>query len=918
MKRLPSITGAPVDPVELTVRQLLYDAGELLQTGAHAEDAPRLFLEARKAVARLKLGSRTPEVVSPRQRKSSLLLATPSSTENIVEKFKIVGSVLAGSIWGEISAAEAAHRPWELDRLTKYLLYMPTTDAWALYVEKRRTMAAALVSTLHPTLTQYSEAIAVFVKADLDIIAVAVEGTPVSTFVWKNPVHDVLERLSQLVAKAYAPPLAEIVAKAVDHLTTDVNAWMAKGASTHKAAVNFGDHRFQRNKKRAFEYRYAAPEHHVTLPPSASASMSSMARLNVRLNSITAARASLTQGGRANNVKVLLADPVMHGTWRFVHVDRASFDPIPPSLHRCLFVYFDELDTIASYCKRKGKYDFCVGWNVLACVKTSTEVVWIQAVVDAVRNDEGTCFVFDTTAGRLVDTPLLMETHVRVAPADPHCRIHSGQRWLNLMEDVSRAVVTVTRAVPAALDAEALQNVLWAAVGAQLRPADYIFSRYLRTTLHTARTMMVPGTSPLGQFDASGLYGSHGSGNACPWNEYTLRAQAETLAIVVYDMTESLGPCINSGAFTELLRLYAQVFQEELAAFSTSLTAHVVENALSLDSVLESAIGLLLLLETWRHTRTKLHPPVDTSSVAALWTVETLDKIDRAIQDMLTTSLHVVHTLVVYECTSMYLPNVVEHDWSAVKPYFGDTRITAGVQGLGLRLSRLVTKVKTSSSLSTGHPLSRAPLLALLGSLFLHATDAVLTMYKSLHPSRGRLDQFRLDGVYLVMDVFCSLKSCVYDLGAAPDVPWVAQSAERLLDWLSRLALVYGPVADIAAHLEQSNSFKRSPVVGAFTLLEKHINCALAELKTDWSRGSMKYPWHIHTVIPPDDVLKLRTLELNWAGLLAESTFSREEALQWLLRRRELLTCEFPALTSTEVEQRQRLRQLVAAQDKSL
>ncbi|KDO30859.1 hypothetical protein SPRG_04761 [Saprolegnia parasitica CBS 223.65] len=916
---LPTLSA---DPAEAALRQLLASAADLLAANEIPE-ARTLYLEARQSYARLKLhvfGGEPQQDDATSPHRSSLLQALPPPCESLGEKLQALGVALGSASWTALQAAIEA-KTWDIAQLAECLLYMPTPEVWTLYVEKRSRMAAALVSGLNPTLTQYTDAVAAFLRADVDAVAIPCgdDGTTfVSAFAGAtSPTADVSDRLRHLVATAYAPPLQELIETAVTYLTSDVNAWMMVKDTVSSSVVHFGDVRFHYGKKRAFEYRYANAAQVVPppTPTSLRTSMSSsLARINVRLSSITGSRPSFTMPmAQTAKVKVLLADPCVHGVWRFVHIDRGGFSgqPIPTSLRRCLFVYFDELDMVASHCKRKGKLEFCIGWPVLACIATPTEAIWVNAVIDAVQSDANTCTVVDATTKKRYDECLPMDTHIRLAPTDPKCRIHSGQRWLNLMDDVTQAVSALVKALPSSVDLGALHRQLWSALAPPMRVADYIFSRYLRTVLHAARTTSSPGVSSaviLGSFDTTGFY-STAILSTSALDEYTLRAQAETLALIVHDITESLSPCIQTGGFAEVLRLYAQVVHEEVTAFAHALQLLLAEHALSMDAVLEGGVGLIVLLDTWRLSRTQLRPPMDRSAAAMHWTIETLDKIERVISDLVATSLHYVHSFVLHECACIYMPSIVAQEWDAIKPYFNNTRISAGLQAMGLRFTRLLLKLKASAA-GLGH--SRQLALDMLGSLSVHMVQSVLELYATLTPSRGRLDQFRIDGLYFVLGFFSSLRACVLDLGVAADTSWLRLSAEGLVAFLRRLALLLGPISTIELYATKTKSFKRTlpGISGAYDVLDRFVTPVLLTLKCNLSEHvSSKYPWHLHALVP--DIAALRTLDLDWAGILGECSVSKWEAVTWLKKRREMIDGTYPALTPDECATKARLHTLL-------
>jgi hypothetical protein len=127
--------------------------------------------------------------------------------------------------------------------------------------------------------------------------------------------------------------------------------------------------------------------------------------------------------------------------------------------------------------------------------------------------------------------------HIRVLPRDPQCRIHSGQRWLVLLHEIHRAIQILNRFVmhdnngndtngndnndnihrhnsnsmtpavqPQLPQEDTLYYNWWALLSTVLRPADFIFSRYVRTALHQARTMNMkaghhpsPGMQPMAE-----------------------------------------------------------------------------------------------------------------------------------------------------------------------------------------------------------------------------------------------------------------------------------------------------------------------------------------------------------------------------------------------------------------------------------
>ncbi|OQS07307.1 hypothetical protein THRCLA_00681 [Thraustotheca clavata] len=919
--QLPSLSGT-CDPLELTVRQMLYDVEVLLQNGIGENDAMKMYLDARKSLAKLKwnvvMAERLAYSVDENgiTRKNLLLQILPVSSEILEDKFHAIGMLLMEKTWKKIMTAENAKEVWDISVLVNYIKCLPTNEAWNLYVEKRKSNLKEIADS-SISLAQFSETAALFLRADLNIICTECEGTLISSFVWNEPIKDVAQRLSFLFDQAYGPALKYILVRVVSQLTTDVNAWMHQNPTTSTNArpqVNFGDQRFLMNKERSREYRYAYKPHQVTTPQNQTAIVSSMARLNVRLNSISASRSSLSLHNnkeKGPKLMVLVADPTTYGIWRLIQIERSSFGEglTPPSLHRCLYVFFDELQSVSAFCKRKNKYEFCVGWNVLACIKGSSGHYWANASIDCVKSEDSTCIVKIMSTSKLHDIPLSIEQHIRIAPYDSRCRIHSGQRWINLIEDLNCTINNMTHQLSPSIDILSLQNCLWHTVSPALQPADYIFSRYLRTVLHFARTTtkaIIPTASTLGHFELSGLYSitriiSNTPTEKPQFDDYTLRAQAETFAVILRDVADSLQVWVVSGGYMEILRLYAQVFHEEIMMFASTLTTHLTENNLTVDIMIEGSVGLTLLLNAWRTTRRQLQTNGD--GTAMHWTIETLDKIERTLESMIAMTLHYIFTRITQETTSIYLPNIVEHAWQSTKPYFSDSRVTSGAQAAGFRLNRVVLRLITSSTMTSEQPFAQTYLIDLCGSLCLHTTNALAELYTSITPSRGRLDQYRLDSLYIIMDIYSSLKA-TFELGASTGNLWMKQCSVILFDWLTRLAILFAPVNLVASHISRTSSVKKSipGAMGAFAALDLQMKDIASTLGENSARGSMRYPWHLHCVVPFESIPNLCKLELQWRVILEHSSLSRQETIHWVHRRREFLSDEFPLLTAAELE----------------
>ncbi|KAF0685976.1 Aste57867_22179 [Aphanomyces stellatus] len=950
---LPAIDHAiPSD--ELPVRQLLSDVNTLLHESvsgrkpsiptneSNVDAATRLFLEARIAGAKLKVvhpdHSHHTNASRGSITKDTLIMAGSSTLD---DRFKVLGSELVQGMWPHIkevaAAADKDGAAWDIHLLVNYIKLNPTSDAWQLYLDTRRRQFDALApASLHAFVTSAAMGLA----TDLDVFCVACDNdtVPVSLFPSDDPMHDATQRTQAIVEYVYGPTLAALMTERVTPLVVDANAWMTKSMQTPMQLpfVSYASGTYTPPQSRTFAYPRAvsplqtAPSISQSALQNAQASASSSSPTNrsfrFAMVSPRGGGAAILSGGAGRSdhraagssaddaADVLLANPTQVGVWQQLSIDRSKFTAtsVPSVLVNGLFVYFDDLESVATYCKKKLRLELkaCVGWSVLALVSPNS---WVEGTIVAFRKDDNAVQVVLTSSSTASESSWLpLDSHVRLAPCDPQCRIHAGHRWLHLVDELNAAMRTIVHPCVIPPLRPAVLRGLWRALAAPFRPADFIFSRYLRTALHNCTVLRrVFDSRPVGAFDpATGLFGfSH------PEPEHLTRARCESIAAVLYDVADALAACAASGGHMELVRVFVQIVHEELDMFFGRLDASWRDTTASLEAHVESAVGLALLWDTWRHhVRAKLrldddHPAPSTDCLPMQWTRATFDKIVHAID---TSHLHLLQYIYLEwrrECTLSYIPNIVEQAWDAPKPYFNDTRVTAGVQCLVYRLDTLVRRCSGATATPFGTPVTVLPLVTMAWTMTLQSLSCVTALYKALEPSRARLDQFKLDLLYVVCGVY-RIQKTLHTVGPPDDddASWTTPCYATLLVWLQKLALLFAPVPILLAHVPKKSNKGAQSAAAKAAIVDNQMQVLLGMCEP----GDRKTKtWQHHCLLLGGETKLFKQVELQWHALLESCEMHKADVILWLGKRKETCASSYPELTDEQTKHRIQIQELI-------
>ncbi|RHY09824.1 hypothetical protein DYB36_010916 [Aphanomyces astaci] len=771
---LPSIrdnTGCPAD--ELEVRQMLGEVTTLLHEpttmtrrkpsapkDGHVDDAIRLFLEAQVASVKLR-------AQRPAQNTLFKQMSYGSSTSQwpLDDRFKLIGTELVQGMWTQITDVVASKTKWDIQLLVTYIKLNPTPDAWQLYLDTRR---ASFVTRSPDSLDNFLRHVPALLKEDLDVFCIPCDGAPLSIFPAPDIQQDAIERMNQVVDSVYGPTLRALLGTRIKALVADSTGWMDKSSqSLQLPFVSYAPAYVVQPQSREYAYPYAPHANRSLL--GSSNSMANVGALGRSFRfSIASPRG--TKAGGQGDVDVLLANPSQHGVWLQFAVSSLQFSDTsaPAVLMNGIYVFFGDLETVHSRCKKKIRVDIkaCIGWAVLALVSPANapSPTWIEATIESYRKDDNSCQVVLTPSASLFESWLPLDTHIRMAPSDPKCRIHAGKRWLALVDEINTAAHVMSGYCPDPCRRH-VESAMWATLSNPFRPADFIFSRYLRSAIHDAtRREIVLESRAVGQFNAdTGVYGY-----PVRVQEHLLRARCESVATIMYDVSDCLHLCIRSNAHMSIARLFVQVIQEELSVFLREIAKSTMgDTTTALESLVETAVGLGLMLDTWQtHTQAKIFDRAPTPTTQ--WTHDTFAKVCATILATKHTVLACIYAQWRRECTQSYFPNVAQHGWSSVKPYFGDSRISAGVQCLVFRVDSLVSRVVSACAMPFGNAVTTRPMQCMCWSMVLHGLECFSALYKAIQVSRARLWQFKMDVLYMLCGMYRSTQR-IRELDTADD-----------------------------------------------------------------------------------------------------------------------------------------------------
>ncbi|ETW03427.1 hypothetical protein, variant [Aphanomyces invadans] len=860
---LPSIDSTGCLAEELEVRQMLGEVTTLLHEPAivssrmpnvskeaNVDDAIQLFLEAR--AASVKLRARRPA-------QNTLFKQTSygSSTSQwpLDDRFKLIGTELVQGMWTQITNFVESNATWDIKLLVTYIKLNPSTDAWQLYMDTRRASFAA-----HPpdSLDTFLRQVPALLREDLDVFCVPCDGLALSIFPAPEIQVDAIERIAQVVDILYGPTLRSLLDTRVKSLVTDAIGWMDKSnQSLQLPFVSYAPAYVVNPKTRDFAYPYAIQPGKPLL--GSAGSVANLTSLNRSFRfSMVSPRGGKTSG--PGDVDVLLANPTQLGVWLQFAVDILQFTDtsVPSVLVNGIYVFLADLESVQARCKKKIKVDVkaCVGWTVLALVSANAPpLTWIEATIAAYRKEDNSCQVILTPSTTLFESWLPLDTHIRMAPSDPNSRVHAGQRWLAFVDEVNTAARILSSDCPDACRIH-VETAIWSTLSIPFRQADFIFSRYLRSAIHeVAQRDIVYESRAVGQFNTeTGAYGY-----LVRFHEHLVRARCESLATIMYDVSNCLSLCFRSQAHMPLARQFVQVFQEELSVFLRGIS-NATGDATALEALIETAVGLGLMLDTWQtHTQAKLFGVGSRSvpTAATQWTHDTFAKVCATIEATKHTVLTCIYAQWRRECTQSYFPNIVQHAWTAPRPYFGDSRITAGVQCMVFRVDSLVRRVVSASAMPFGHAISTRPMQCMCWSMVSHGLESFTALYKALNVSRARLGQFKMDVLYMLCGTYQTTK-CMRELATVADdvVKHLAtHCVDVMMEWLEILALLFTPSAVLVDAVMQHEMRRRSkvppplPGTSKEELLDSQMQLLVSSLciSHDKSRLKVRTPFPLFT-----------------------------------------------------------------------
>ncbi|KAF0707617.1 hypothetical protein AaE_013531 [Aphanomyces astaci] len=318
-----------------------------------------------------------------------------------------------------------------------------------------------------------------------------------------------------------------------------------------------------------------------------------------------------------------------------------------------------------------------------------------------------------------------------------------------------------------------------------------------------------------------------------------------------------------------IARLFVQVIQEELSVFLREIAKSTMgDTTTALESLVETAVGLGLMLDTWQtHTQAKIFDRAPTPTTQ--WTHDTFAKVCATILATKHTVLACIYAQWRRECTQSYFPNVAQHGWSSVKPYFGDSRISAGVQCLVFRVDSLVSRVVSACAMPFGNAVTTRPMQCMCWSMVLHGLECFSALYKAIQVSRARLWQFKMDVLYMLCGMYRSTQR-IRELDTADDdmSMWAARCEDGMIEWLQILALVFAPAGLV---IEEMTSRKKAELTPTESHLERtakevllddqmHVLVGLLCIHNDQNRLK---PWQSHNILLGGDVKPLKQIDLQ-------------------------------------------------------
>ncbi|KAH9109157.1 hypothetical protein LEN26_000069 [Aphanomyces euteiches] len=911
---LPHMDGLGCPPDELEVRQLLGDVATILHEpyssrnkpdDSRLNEATRIFIEARTAAVEFRCRRRLSPAPVDKQESSDAAM-----TKSLDERLKLLGEELTHGMWTSLQEVVALAVPWDINLLIKCMKINPTPEAWQLFLDTRRSAVEKLSLS---TLDSLNRSLPPMIQDDIDAFCVIISGIGIaSLFPSLDPCHDAIERIVALVDYVYGPLLHKVIDRRMREVVNDATGWLDK--ATLSMQLPFVSY-FPPNwitKRAAIDANIFPRAFPLLLSiPRSSNYVESLPVKDVSKRSFKFTTTS-PRALAMKDMDILIADPSHHGLWIQQTVDLSDMSAVsaPNLIIDRAFVLMSELETVQARCKNKLRVDFkaCIGWSVLIQIsKDETQSTWMVGTITAYRKEDNN--VLATIAGSAkmqLENWLPIDANLRLAPSDPRCRIHAGQRLFALLDNINDC------APFSDFVRRAILRGIWSSITPVLRPIRFIFSRYVRSAIREVlqRDCNVDNSRYVGQFVSSTGQYSH----PVRLQEHLTRARAESIAAVLYDVGDCLQWGVGSEIHLELVRLFIQVVDEEVDSFCQSILVSIEDtDTASLKTLIETASGLLLLVDTWQHhLRPRLgleHPDPDP---AMHWSYKTFDRIDGFLTSTAHTVLHYVYNEWRQECALSYFPHAIEQAWTADKPYFNDTRVTGGVQCFIFRVQMLVRRLVHGCTMPFGTPLIPQTISGLCWKIIAHSFDGFTALYRCLEPSRARLDQFKMDVLYVVCGLYQAQK-CVAPLG---DSTRPAHLVGGLMEWLQVLALLFAPCDIILEHVPSAKK-KSATALSKEVVLANQMQNLDQYLFHTMDEKVLK-PWQKHSILRGKDPKILLQLPLQWSVLLDSCDFTIPMYVSWLKKRGETCASSYPQLTDVQSRDRLQLEELIAKLNSTL
>jgi hypothetical protein len=536
MLKLPQIQDVhPVTQDELMVLQLLKEIQTLVRvpegtseipiensssqptiaavSAARLQAAAKLYIDTRETFELIENRAGENPIEKRRKSRASNHIVNPStgaigfshtsastavnSIERIQEMFKEFGDVLADKVLDEIRL-----RKLQAHDVLRFVSYLPPQYQWTAYKEAREEEVAAAYACFMnggaKTLKQHAEFIKNNVKKDIEILCVFTPDGRLSTIFTNGNIaveteEAVANKFEFLLHDLYGPYLHDLVDKEVKYLL-DLSALWQKDLTANPSITSdtpivhfYMRKRYCQLKKTIFPQRISTIKDFSF--------------------------ASSWHNHLLEQNQIIVADPRRFGLWWQKRINTASEKNITTIHHdedRGIFNVAESIDAKpfvplskleeARNNVPKNQLGKIVGQRVL--VHDGKDSMWFEAIVTEVEDRKYKLQLKDT----LINCPELsgwkeifesgewiLQRNITLypAPLDPHFRIHLGQHFRLLLDEVQHAIIEISSVFPSnSLDYQ-MQRTIWRTMEEIISKGEHIYARYLRSILNEVRNTPV-------------------------------------------------------------------------------------------------------------------------------------------------------------------------------------------------------------------------------------------------------------------------------------------------------------------------------------------------------------------------------------------------------------------------------------------